>query len=100
LIEGDHLMMILFRQQLPMCDNFTLKFGGVAASNILSATSLPGDRNSPSHPEAAMVDLQFSLRGSQFFATTATLKERPAAAIAVLLGAARLLAQAAPHPTH
>ncbi len=47
-----------------------------------------------------MVELQLSLRCSQFFATTATVKVESAAALAVLLSAARLLAQAARHPIH
>ena len=47
-----------------------------------------------------MVELRLSFRCSQFFATSATLKVRPEAAVAVLLGAARLLAQAVLHPTH
>lgn len=47
-----------------------------------------------------MVELQLSFRCSRFFATTATIKVESAAALAVLLGAARLLAQAALHPIH
>lgn len=47
-----------------------------------------------------MVELQLSFRCSQFFATTASVKVESAAALALLLSAARLLAQVALHPIH
>jgi hypothetical protein len=45
-----------------------------------------------------MVELQLSFRCSKFFAATASVKVESAAALALLLSAARLLAQVAPHP--
>jgi hypothetical protein len=47
-----------------------------------------------------MVELHLSLRCSEWFVTTATIKVQAGAVFGVLLSAARLLVQAALHPIH